>query len=239
MDQEEHFLRIPTMTPAENKVFHHLSQFVSDHKKSFIEKVLNERTRYVTVVLENIYQSQNASAVVRTCECMGLQDVHIIEDTAKYHLNVRVLKGSYKWMNLLRYRDRQVNNTEHCFTHLRNQGYRIFVADPSEEGVPVEELDVLSGKIALVFGNELRGASGYSLQHADGRVRIPMFGFTESLNVSVSVAICLNTILAKLRQNHAAISLSEEERQVLRLVWYRKIVRRADILEREFLRTIE
>lgn len=227
------------MTPAENKVFHHLSRFVSAHKKAFIEKVLEHRTRYVTVVLENIYQSQNASAVVRTCECLGVQDVHIIEDTAKYKLNIRVLKGSYKWMNLQRYRNRKENNTRACFAHLRAEGYRIFVADPAEDGVSIDDLDVGAGKIALVFGNELRGASAESLAEADGKVRIPMFGFTESLNVSVSVAICLNTILAKLRGADLPIGLREDEKDALRLTWYRKIVRRSDIVEREFLRTIE
>jgi len=227
------------MTPAEYKIFSHLSQFVSDHKKAFIEKVLDQRTRYVTVVLENIYQSQNASAAMRTCECLGLQDIHIVEDTAQYHLNIRVLKGSYKWMNLQRYRTRQVNNTEICFQHLRREGYRILVADPAADGVSIEDLDVSAGKMALVFGNELRGASAYSLQHGDQKIRIPMFGFTESLNVSVSVAICLNTILGKLRQAESNIHLTAEEKDHIRLAWYRKIVRRSDVVEREFLRTIE
>jgi tRNA (guanosine-2'-O-)-methyltransferase len=227
------------MTAAENKVFQHLSQFVSDHKKGFIEKVLSQRTRYVTVVLENIYQSQNASAAVRTCECMGLQDIHIVEDTAKYHLNIRVLKGSYKWMDLHRYRARHVNNTEICFQSLREQGYRILVADPAEDGVSIDEVDVFAGKMALVFGNELRGASDYSLSHGDQKVRIPMFGFTESLNVSVSVAISLNTILQRLRRSGTLTGLSEAEKDSIRLSWYRKIVRRSDVVEREFLRTIE
>lgn len=226
------------MTPEEKKVFDHLAQFVSDHKKAFVEKVLEHRTRYVSVVLENIYQSQNASAVIRTCECMGLQDVHIVEDTAKYHLNIRVLKGSYKWMNMERYRAKEANNTEMCFQRLRREGYRILVADPSVEGVPIDELDVAGGRMAIVFGNELRGASSYSLQHADAKVRIPMFGFTESLNVSVSVAICLNTLLGKLRHAGMHIGLTEEEKEVIRLTWYRKIVRRSDVVEREFLRTI-
>jgi tRNA (guanosine-2'-O-)-methyltransferase len=226
------------MNAAETQVFNHLSQFVSGHKKVFIEKVLDQRTRYVTVVLENIYQSQNASAAVRTCECMGLQDIHIVEETAKYHLNIRVLKGSYKWMNLRRYRNRHVNNTEMCFSRLRTQGYRILVADPAEDGISIDELDVSRGKIALVFGNELHGASAYSLQHGDQKVRIPMFGFTESLNVSVSVAICLNTLLRTLRQTDIEIGLSDHEKDELRLAWYRKIVRRSDIVEREFLRTI-
>ena len=141
------------MNPTDEKVFQHLARFVSDHKKAFVEKVLDQRTRYLTVVLENIYQSQNASAVIRTCECMGLQDVHIVEDTAKYHLNIRVLKGSYKWITMERYRDRKVNNTEACFKRLREDGYRILVADPAEDGIPVDELDVTAGKIALVFGN--------------------------------------------------------------------------------------
>ena len=227
------------MTEEEKKVFDHLAQFVSDHKKAFVEKVLAHRTRYVTIVLENIYQSQNASAAIRTCECMGLQDIHIVEDTAKYQLNIRVLKGSYKWMDFHRYRDRQVNNAEVCFNRLRKDGYRILVADPAADGVSIDELDVSAGKMALVFGNELRGASQYSLQHGDQKIRIPMFGFTESLNVSVSVAVCLNTILRNLRRSGKPIGLTEDEKNIVRLAWYRKIVRRSDLLEREFLRTIE
>lgn len=227
------------MTAVETKVLHHLSQFVSDHKKHFIEKVLEQRTRYCTVVLENIYQSQNASAAVRTCECLGLQDIHIVEDTARYQLNVRVLKGSYKWMNLKRYRTPGINNTSACFSQLREQGYRIFIADPDPEGVSIDDINVAEGRIALVFGNELHGASAYSLEHGDRRVRIPMFGFTESLNVSVSVAICLSTLLGKLRSSEQPVGLSEDEKQALRLAWYRKIVRRSEVVEREFLRTIE
>lgn len=227
------------MTAEEERVYRHLGQFVSDHKKAFVEKVLEQRTRYLTVVLENIYQSQNASAAIRTCECMGLQDIHIVEDTAKYHLNVRVLKGSYKWMDLLRYRTQKVNNTGICFENLRRQGYRILVADPSQDGISIDDLDPSAGKMALVFGNELQGASAYSLRHADQKIHIPMFGFTESFNVSVSVALCVSTLLSKLRRSGTPIFLSDEEKARLRLAWYRKIVRRSELVEREFLRTIE
>src|SRR5688500_13577290 len=115
------------MKAPEDLLFDHFAQFVSDHKKECIEKVLQQRTRRVTVVLENIYQSQNASAVLRTCECMGVQDVHIVENTAKYQLNVRVLKGADKWLSLERYRARGVNNTEVCFTKLKKNGYKILV----------------------------------------------------------------------------------------------------------------
>src|SRR3954469_15050419 len=107
------------MTSREQLLYNHLSQFVSDHKKNFIEKVLEQRTRHITVVLEDIYQSQNASAVVRTCECMGLQDVHIVENLSKYQLNIRVLKGANKWLDLVRHREPKTNNTEKCFQQLR------------------------------------------------------------------------------------------------------------------------
>lgn len=227
------------MTSQEQQVLEHLSQFVSDHKKQFIDRVLLNRTRHVTVVLEDIYQSQNASAVVRTCECMGLQDVHIVENTAKYDINVRVLKGSNKWLDLRRYRTKGENNTAVCFDYLRKHGYKILVADPSEECTSIHDLDASHQKVALVFGNELRGLSSFAWEQADEKIRIPMYGFTESLNISVSVAICLNSLLTRLRHGNVGVGLSAEEKEMIRLAWYRKIVRRSDTLEREFLRTIQ
>jgi tRNA (guanosine-2'-O-)-methyltransferase len=227
------------MSEKEMLVFNHLAQFVSDHKKQFVDKVLDERTRQVTVVLENIYQSQNASAVVRTCECMGLQDIHIVENTAKYFLNLRVLKGANKWLNLERYQTRGVNNTETCFKKLKSEGYRILVADPSEDGTSIHDIDPSESKLALIFGNELAGVSTYAMEHSDQKIRIPMYGFTESLNISVSVAICLNTLITKLRDQNRFCGLTREEKQVLRLQWYRKIVRRSDLIEKEFLRAIQ
>jgi tRNA (guanosine-2'-O-)-methyltransferase len=227
------------MTPSEELLLHHLAQFVSEHKKEFVEKVLNDRTRHVTVVLENIFQSQNASAVIRTGECMGIQNIHVVENTAKYQLNVRVLKGADKWIDLERYRTKGVNNTEKCFDTLRKQGYKILVADPATDGISINEVDIFASKVAVVFGNELNGASAYALEYGDQKIRIPMYGFTESLNISVSVAICLNILLEKLRKSGAHIGLSEEEKSQVRLLWYKKIVRRSEILEREFLRTIQ
>ena len=217
----------------------YLSQFVSEHKKRFVEQVLRYRTRYVTVVLEDIYQSQNASAVLRTCECMGLQDVHVIEQNSKYELNRRVLKGAHKWLSLYRYRDKNIDNTKTCFAALRNNGYTVCVTDPAPDGTSIYDLDVAEGKIALVFGNELRGVSSHALAHADRKIRIPMYGFTESLNISVSVAICLNTLIGKLHSSGLDYSLNQYEQDAIKLDWYRKIVRRSELIEREFLRAIE
>lgn len=228
------------MSPQERLLVQHFSQYVSDHKKEFIEKVLSQRTRHVTVALEDIYQSQNASAVVRTCECMGLQDIHIIENTSSYQTNTRVLKGSNKWMDLIRYRKKDVDNTEACIQQLKQSGYTIYAADPAEEGVSIHDIDITTRKTAILFGNELHGVSKLALEHCDYKVRIPMFGFTESLNISVSVAICLNTLINKLHHDDwEKYSLSKEEKEELTLQWYRKVVRKSDLLEREFLRTIQ
>jgi tRNA (guanosine-2'-O-)-methyltransferase len=212
----------------------HLSQFVSEHKRDFMERVLAARTRYVTMVLEDIYQSQNTSAVIRTCECMGIQDVHVIETNSSWSTNKLVLKGSNKWLNIIRYRQKGLNNTAECFDTLRSRGYRVAVTDPAG-GVPIGEVP-LDRPLAIVMGNERHGSSPYALQHADLAVTIPMAGFTESMNISVSAAICLHTTLSRLRQSDEPWRLSDAEKEELRLQWYRKSVRNADVIEREFLR---
>lgn len=217
----------------------HFAQFISDHKKSFLEKVLEQRTRYIAVVLEDIFQSQNASAVVRTCECMGLQDIHIIESKSSYSVNKSVIKGANKWIDLIRYKAKGTNNTETCFKNLREKGYRIMVTEPASDGSSIDEISVTEQPLAIVMGNELDGASKYALENADAKVKIPMYGFTESLNISVSAAICLNTLLPKLRQSSASWQLTAQELVDLRLQWYKKIVKRSEIIEKEFLRSIE
>ena len=216
----------------------YFSQFISEPRKDFMERVLNNRTRFLTLVLEDIYQSQNASAAIRTCECMGLQDVHIIETASAWSTNKQVLKGSNKWIDIIRYKKKNFNNAAECYSQLHSQGYTIAVADPSPDGVSVHELDI-SKPIALVMGNERHGSSEFALSHADLKVHIPMVGFTESLNISVSAAICINSILTRLRASEISWRLREDEKEFLRLQWYKKTVRRSELLEREYLRSIE
>ena len=225
------------MLSSNQLLINHFSQYVSDHKKEFIDKVLRERTRHITLVLEDIYQSQNASAVLRTCECLGLQDVHIIEDEAKYSVNKRVLKGANKWIDLYRYKMKGFNNAEICFRKLRESGYKILVTDPSPDGIPINEISI-DQKMAVVMGNELHGTSEFAINKADQKIFIPMHGFTESFNISVSAAIILNSLVAKMRASDVDWRLTESEKEIIRLQWLRKIVRRSDLIEEEFLKTI-
>src|SRR5690349_21076263 len=212
------------MTTTERRVFEHLAQFITDHKKQGIERVLANRTRYISVVLEDIFQSQNASAVVRTCECMGLQEIHIVENITKYSINPRVLKGANKWMNIHKHASRKENNTVTCVTSLKEAGYSVLALDPDADGKSILDVDIGASKVALIFGNELRGLSATALEVCDQKVRIPMYGFTESLNISVSVAICLNTLVSSMRESGIEAALSKDERDEIRLSWYRKIV---------------
>lgn len=215
----------------------HLANYITDHKKEFVAQVLDQRTRHVTIVLEEIFQSQNASAVIRTCECMGVQDVHIIENEVQYSINRRVLKGSYKWVDMYKYRTREKTGTEQCFAELKRNGYKILVTDPSPDGISIFDVPV-DDKLAIVMGNELEGTSQYALAHADQKVYIPMYGFTESLNISVSAALCLQAVIPRLKQSSVAWQLSETEKDLIRLEWYRKMVKRCEIVEREFLKSL-
>lgn len=220
----------------ESSVLRYLTKYVSEHKKEVIERVLAARTRHITVALEDIYQSQNLSAVIRTCECLGIQDVHIIENTRSYAVNKRVLKGAHKWTTVIRYRHGE-DRTLDCFRGLRQKDYRIVVASPEPTGIPLSELDV-SSRVALVFGNELHGLSRQAREYCDEQVKIPMYGFTESFNISVSAALCVYSLIEKIHTGVIDFHLTEPERDELRLMWYRKIIRRSEIIEREYLRSI-
>lgn len=215
----------------------YLGQFVTAHKRAAIAKTLNQRTAHITLVLEDVYQSQNASAVLRTCECYGLQRVHIIENENTYSLNRRVLKGAEKWMTIERYNQPGQNNTDACFHQLKLQGYRILATMPSEDATPITAVDI-EQKVAVVMGNELYGLSDYALQQAHDKIKIPMYGFTESLNLSVSAAICIHELIGKLKMSSIAWGLTEAEKRQLELLWYKRLVRNSDVLEQHFLGSI-
>lgn len=218
-------------------LLNYLGKYVTDHKKELVEKVLAERTRHLTLVLEDIYQPQNASAVVRTCEGYGLQDLHVIEGRHEYEPNPRVVRGATKWIDIHKYSG-PGNNTVSCFEQLREKGFRILVTSPDPGCLSVSEVDVKE-KIALVFGTEKHGISEYARRNADGAVTIPMKGFTESYNLSVSAAICTSILMQKIYDSDINWRLNEEEKQRLKLDWYRKIVHRSEILEKEFLKSVD
>ena len=211
----------------------HLSNFVTERRMSLFEQILNDRTRYITVVLEDIYQSHNASAVLRSCDVFGIQDVHIIENKNKYTVNPDVTLGSDKWLNITKYSSGE-DNTEEAINEIRSQGYRIIAASPNDKSVPLKNFDLKNGKVALVFGTELRGLSEEVLKNSDEFVHIPMFGFTESLNISVSVAIILHSLSEELRKLNINWQLSQKEKDLILRNWLMRSINKSELIEKNF-----
>ncbi len=222
-----------------NFLIEHLAPFVTTHKKEVIEQVLAKRTRYLTVVLEDIYHSHNASAVIRTCDCFGIQDMHVTEKKYVYNINPKVVLGASKWVDVFQYNEPENDNLGRCLTKLKKNGYKIVGTTPSKDAISIDEYK-LNEKVALIYGTENSGLSVEATSFCDELLHIPMHGFTESFNISVSVAICLNILTNRLhKMPEEEWQLNEVELQLIRLNWYRKIVPRSEILEKNFLQQIE
>jgi tRNA (guanosine-2'-O-)-methyltransferase len=211
-----------------------LTEIVSPQRLENFHKVLNNRTRYITVVLEDIFQSHNASAVMRSCDCSGIQDMHLIENKFNYAENPYVALGSAQWVNRIHY-NTEDNNTVSTLNKLRSKGYRIVATSPHTNDTELPNLDLSKGKIALLFGSERPGLSKIALENADEYLRIPMFGFTESYNISVSAAICLYDIMARLRKSDIDWHLNDDDREEILIQWLKVSVKDSE----NMLRIIE
>jgi tRNA (guanosine-2'-O-)-methyltransferase len=218
-------------------LLNHLLEFITPQRNALFDKVLQYRTRHITVVMEDIYQAQNASAVLRTCDLTGIQDVHIIENKNIYDVNPDVALGSNKWLNLCKY-NQHAENTFDAYTTLRESGYRIVATTPHKHDQTLEDIS-LDGKMALVFGTELKGLSGVAIENADEYLRIPMYGFTESFNISVSAALILYNLTRRLRTSEISWKLNDDELLDIKLDWARRSISRSEILERQFMKSYE
>lgn len=211
----------------------HLESIITENRKTTFERVLNNRTRHVTVVLEDIYQKHNTSAVVRSCDIFGIQDIHIIENKYNSYVSNQVAKGAQKWIDFNEY-NTQEYNTQTCIDALRNNGYQIIATTPHCDS-SLKDFNI-SKKTAFVFGVEKAGVSDKMMEEADGYLKIPMVGFTESLNVSVAAAIILNDVTTRLRDSDVNWQLSENEKNEKRLDWCQKTINNVDqIIERFYM----
>lgn len=217
------------------KLVDYLLRYITDHKKQLMDKVLDERTRHIAIVLEDIFQPQNASAVVRTCDCFGIQDIHVIENKNKYTINPDVTLGSSKWVDIIKYNNPDKSNTKDCFESLKRKGYKVVATTPHKNDVNLDELP-LDEKIALVFGTEKDGLSEEALANADAFVKIPMVGFTESLNISVCAAITIHHLTNKLKKSDILWKLSEDEKDAIKIKWIRKIIKKSELIEQEYMK---
>lgn len=218
----------------EQGLIDYLSNFVTKKRLNQFKSILRNRTRFITVVLEDIFQSQNASAVLRTCDCFGIQDVHVIENKNEFTDNSEVSLGASKWIDIHNY-NKIDNNTSFALNALKEKGYRIIATTPHANDILLDDLDLTAGKIALVFGTELTGVSDYVKKNADGFLKIPMFGFTESFNISVSAAIILYQLTLKLRKMDVDWQISGEEQNELLYRWLKKSIKKSDLIVNKYL----
>lgn len=213
----------------DQKLLEYFEGYLTDKRKQTFKDVLSQRTRHFTVVLEDIYQAHNASAVVRTCDIFGVQDIHAIENKYTNKVSRHVAKGSQKWLNIKRYRE-DGDNTTACLNHLKKEGYQIIGTTPHNNSCMLQEFDITK-KSAFVFGVEAEGISDIVKDNADGFLKIPMVGFTESLNISVATAIILQDLTTKLRESTINWQLTDQEKKVLYFDWVKKTIKNVDKIE--------
>ena len=196
-----------------------LENILTDNRKEKFLKVLGSRTKHFTVVVEDVFQMHNASAVMRSCEVFGIQELNVIEERYGKRIDKEIAMGAQKWVDI-----KTFDSVVDCVATLKNQGYQIIATTPHENDCLMEDFDI-SKPSALFFGTERDGLSEEILQRADGFLKIPMVGFTESLNISVSAAIILQNITNRLRQTNINWQLTEAEILEKRMDWARKSIK--------------
>ncbi len=222
---------LENLNPTQKQsLIEYLNEFVTEERKKRFDEILNERIGHMHVVLEDVYQAHNASAVLRSADCFGIQHVHFIENRNKYKVSDEVALGASQWVSIERSK-----STKETLLELKKQGFKIVATTPHTNDKTIYELNVTQ-KFALVFGTELDGITQDVLDSADEFVKIPMYGFTESFNISVCAALCMHELSHKIREEVKNPYLSTEEKQSIYLDWQRKSIKKCDLLIKDFLK---
>ncbi|OOV27704.1 rRNA methyltransferase [Flavobacterium sp. LM5] len=198
---------------------HFLENILTDNRKEKFLKVLQERTNHFTVVVEDVFQMHNASAVMRSCEVFGVQNLNVIEQRYGKSIDKEIAMGAQKWVDI-----NSFDSVGNCIDTLKNKGYQIIATTPHTDDCLLDHFDI-SKPSAFCFGTEKEGLSEEIMQKADGFLKIPMVGFTESLNISVSAAIILQNLTNRLRNSDIPWQLTEAQVLEKRLDWTRKSIK--------------
>lgn len=217
------------MPMGSEEILAYLETYITGERKKRFTEVLSRRTKHFTVAIEDVYQMHNTSAVIRSCDIFGLQEAHLIEAKFGHRLDTKIAMGAQKWVDVYRYQ-----NAHDCIKKLKAEGYAIIATTPHENSSYLHDFDIHL-KSAFFFGTEKEGLSKTVMEAADGFLKIPMEGFTESLNISVSAAIIIQAVTSRLRNSEIMWKLSEEEIFDKKMDWTKKSIKSVDeILEREF-----
>ncbi|WP_339634860.1 RNA methyltransferase [Bizionia echini] len=211
------------------QLLNHLEGFLTESRREKFNRVLSGRTKHFTVATEDVYQLHNTSAVIRSCDVFGIQEVHIVEEVNSKRIDREIAMGAQKWVDLKRH-----HHVNDAIKTLKHDGYQIIATTPHTNDCLLHEFDVTK-KSCFFFGRETEGLSQDVLDAADGYLKIPMAGFTESLNISVSAAIILQHVTTKLKQTDIPWELTENDKLDKRLDWIKKTIKSYDeIVERYY-----
>ena len=217
---------------ADIKLLEYLESYLTDNRRQRFNDVLSMRTKHFTVATEDVYQLHNTSAVIRSCDVFGIQDIHVVEEVNTKKIDREIAMGAQKWVDVHRY-----NSVKECIHHLKNEGYRIVATTPHTEDNALKDFDATE-KACFFFGRETEGLSQDVMDAADEFLKIPMVGFTESLNISVSAAIILEHTTSKLRESTLDWKLSDEELVAKRFDWIKKTIKNYDAIVQHYYDTL-
>lgn len=209
------------------QLLEYLESFLTPRRRELFKKVIDQRTNHFTVATQDVYQLHNTSAVIRSCDVFGVQNIHVVEEVNLKKIDREIAMGAQKWVDINRY-----TSSRECMNNLKEKGYRIVATSP-HSGIPLQDFDI-SKPAAIFFGTETDGLSEEVIREADEFIKIPMFGFTESLNISVSAAIILQDITARLRKSDLDWKFSEEEKMAKRFDWAQKTIKSSEDLIKRF-----
>ena len=210
----------------------YLETFISENRKEGFKRVLANRTKHFTVVCEDVYQLHNTSAVMRSCEVFGIQELNVVEQKFGKKIDKEIALGAEKWVDINRF-----SNIQDSINDLKARGYQIIATTPHENDCMLEDFDITKPS-AIFFGTERHGLSEEVINQADGYLKIPMVGFTESLNISVSAAIILQNISTRLRHSEINWKLTEAELLEKRIDWTRKSIKDIDFITQKYLENL-
>ncbi|RYJ42923.1 TrmH family RNA methyltransferase [Flavobacterium beibuense] len=207
----------------------YLETFITESRKENFIKILQNRTKHFAIAIEDVFQLHNTSAVMRTCEVFGVQQLNVVEEKYGKRIDKEIALGAQKWVDVNRFA-----TTTNCIDDLKAKGYRIIATTPHEESCMLDDFDI-SQPAAIFFGTEKMGLSEEVMERADGFLKIPMVGFTESLNISSSAAIVIQNITSRLRKSDIEWQLTEEEILEKRIDWTRKSIKDIDFITKKYL----
>ncbi len=209
-----------------------LENILTDNRKERFLNVLQNRTNHFTVAIEDIFQLHNTSAVMRSCEVFGVQELNVVEQKFGKSIDKEIAMGAQKWVDIKKH-----ETVLDCIQTLKGKGYQIIATTPHENDCLLEDFDITKSS-AFFFGTERDGLSQDVLDQADGFLKIPMVGFTESLNISVSAAIILQNLTERLRKSDIDWQLSPDFILEKRLEWAKKSIKDIKRIEARYYQEV-